>query len=388
MKTRRTFKFKLYQTKRLKHLHGQVIAACAIYNHCIALHKRYYSLFKKSLNKFKLQKHLTKLKKKHPRWLGLNSQAIQDITDRIERGYALFFNNLKAGIKTAPPKFKSRFKYKSFTLKQSGWKVSGNKLKIGKVPFKFAKSRELSGRVKTVTLKRNALGEFFVLFSVELDEPPMARTTTGKSVGLDFGLKNYLTDDAGNIVKAPEFLKGAMKKLKKHSKALSLKKKGSNNRTKARLSLARLHETISNKRLDFQHKLARSFALQYDSIFVEDLNLGEMKKRWGRKVSDLAFNQFLLLLEHHCSKAGSKLEKVPRYFPSSKTCHTCGTIEQGLSLKDRTWVCSVCSTQHNRDINAAKNILRAGSNGLCSKGVRALTPRRVGVRETQVSCPC
>lgn len=387
MKLRKTFKYKLYRTKRQKYLNEQVNIACAIYNHCIALHKRYYRLFKKSINCYKLQHHLTKVKRRRIWWTKVGSQAIQDITDRIDKAYALFFRNIKAGIKTAPPGFKKRLRYKSFTLKQNGWKVTDNVLRVGKRTFKFSKSRELNGTVKTVTLKRNSLGEFFVLFSVELEENNPIRITSGNSVGFDFGLRHFLTDETGAITEAPEFLKESMKDLRKASKSLSSKKKGSNNRHKARIKLARLHEGIQNKRLDFQHKLARKFSLLCDNIFVESLDMQAMSKRWGRKISDLGFYSFLQLLEYHCAKNGSNLVKVPKYFPSSKTCSSCNEINDNLTLKDTSWVCS-CGAKHNRDINAAKNIFRVGSEMLLSKIVGASTIRVENVSEAQASSFC
>ena len=370
MQVRRAYKFKLYKSKKTKHLYRQLGIASQVYNHCIALHKRYYRRYKKHLSKYHLQKHITKLKKHNKSWGLLGSQAIQDITDRIERGYTLFFRNLKAGVKTAPPGFKSRRRYKSFTLKQAGWGVSGNELRVGNHNFKFSKSRELEGLVKTVTLKRDYLGDFYVIFSCEVEEHPN-RVASGKSVGFDFGLKNFLTSHEGAIIETPQFYKNNIAAVKKANRNLSSKKKGSNNRRKALLHLARAHKKINNKRLDFQHKLARNLAQEYDNIFVEDLNLKGMQKLWGRKISDLGFYSFLQLLQHHCNKAGAILTKVPRYFPSSKTCSNCEHILDSLSLKERFWVCPVCGSEHDRDINAAINIFRVGASTLQIEGIRA-----------------
>jgi putative transposase len=148
---RKTFQFKLYKSKRNKHLHRQIDIASGIYNHCIALHKRYYRLFGKTLNKYQLQKHLTKLKKqkRYHHWNSVGSQAIQDITDRIDRAYKLFFDALKSNRKVAPPSFKKRIKYKSITLKQAGYKLpESNKIKIGKRVYKFLSPEILRGSLK------------------------------------------------------------------------------------------------------------------------------------------------------------------------------------------------------------------------------------------------
>ncbi len=183
----KTYQFKLYQHKRNKHLHRVINAASNIYNHCIALHKRYYQMFGKHLNKNRLQKQIAKQRRKNEYWQLVGSQAAQDITDRIERAYQLFFKHHRKGAR--PPNFRKRIKYKSFTLKQAGYKFfNNNQLKIGKRIYKFSKSREIEGKIKTVTIKRNPLGEIFIFVVTDfIDQIPS--TMTGKSAGFDFGLK-------------------------------------------------------------------------------------------------------------------------------------------------------------------------------------------------------
>ena len=194
----KTYKFKLYQHKRNRHLHRTINAAGNIYNHCIALHKRYYSLFGKHLNKNKLMKRLptairqrscrhapacAKLRNKNEYWKLVGSQAVQDICQRIDRAYQLFFKHHRNGVR--PPNFRKRIKYKSFTLKQAGYKFQGgNGLKIDKRVFKFWKSREIKGKIKTVTIKRNPLGELF-LFVVTDHEDRISTIMTGKSAGFE-----------------------------------------------------------------------------------------------------------------------------------------------------------------------------------------------------------
>lgn len=196
----KTFCFKLYKAKRNRKLHRQINAAGLIYNHCIALHKRYYRLYHKSLNVYALQKHLTKLKK-IPRFSYLKeigAQAVQDITQRIDRAYKLFFRNLKQKVRTAPPSFKKVRKYKSYTLKQAGWKLlEGNAVRIGTQKYRYFKSRGIEGTVKTVTIKRDALGDLYLYFVCETAENEVL-ARTGKSVGYDFGLTQFLTASDGN----------------------------------------------------------------------------------------------------------------------------------------------------------------------------------------------
>ena len=205
----KTYCFKLYKAKRNRKLHKVINIAGIIYNHCIALHKRYYRLFKKSLNIYKLQKHLTKLKKigKFSYFKEVGSQAIQDITQRIDRACKLFFRNLKHKIRTAPPSFKKIRKYKSFTLKQAGWKLlKDNVIEINKQKYKYFKSRDIEGIVKTITIKRDTLGDIYLYFVCETNENKVL-ARTGKSVGYDFGLKQFLTASDNKDIKAPLFFK-------------------------------------------------------------------------------------------------------------------------------------------------------------------------------------
>ena len=202
MKIVKTYKFKLYRSKKNKILVNQIKIASSIYNHSIALHKRYYKMFGKHLPKYKLQKHLTKLKKipRYKYWNKLGSQAVQDITDRIDRAYRLFFRNLKHKIKTSPPGFKSSRKYRSFTLKQAGYNIlCGNRIKIGDKIYKYSKSREIEGKIKTLTVKQNNLGELNLCFSVEGNINPI-KTRSCKAVERDLNAAiNVLREGASSL---------------------------------------------------------------------------------------------------------------------------------------------------------------------------------------------
>lgn len=256
----KTFVFKLYRSRRNKKLHRQINAAGLIYNHCIALHKRYYRLFGKSLNMYQLQKHLTKLKKvaKFSYLKEIDSQAVQDITQRIDRAYKLFYRNLEHGIRTAPPSFKKVARYKSYTLKQAGWKLDEdtNTLFVGKQKYRYSKSREIQGTVKTVTIKRDFLGDIYVYFVCEVQENEVL-ARLGKIIGFDFGYKTFLTapEKKDNVV-SPRFFKKNANKIKRANQILSRKKKGSNNRKRAKLALARLHKRTTNQRKAFHWEQA------------------------------------------------------------------------------------------------------------------------------------
>jgi putative transposase len=219
------------------------------------------------------------------------------------------------------------------------------------------------GVVKTLTVKRDALGDIYLTFSCDkVPDDSQNRVMTGKSAGSDFGIKQYLTRSSGETTDSPEFFKSGMRKVKSASRALSRKKKASSNRTRARKHLARVHRKIANQRLDFSMKLAREMAIRHDYLFFEDLDIAALKQLWGRKVSDMGFADYLEFQEHMCRKHGSVLEKIPRYYPSSKQCHACGSVNKVLNLKDRKWTCPSCGSNHDRDLNASIVIHMVGAS--------------------------
>ena len=362
----RTYCFKLYKSKRNKKLHRQINTAGLIYNHCIVLHKRYYRLYHKFLNIYVLQKHLTKLKKLS-RFSYLNeigSQAVQDITERINRAYRLFFKNLKRKVRTAPPSFKKVKKYKSFTLKQAGWKLDEvhQTICINGQRYRYFQSRTIDGTVKTVTIKRDTLGDLYLYFVCKVQENEVL-ARTGKSVGYDFGLKKFLVASDGKDITSPLFFKQNAVMIRKAGKRLSKKQKGSNHWKRARLALARLYKKVTNQRKDFHFKLAHTICEEYALVCIEDLNLKAMQKRWGRKVSDLGFSAFVKILTYQAKKMGTCVQKVDRWFPSSQICHVCGGQNpETKDLRVREWVCPQCGAVHDRDRNAAKNILKVGAS--------------------------
>ncbi|MDB9494230.1 transposase [Spirulina major CS-329] len=357
----KTLQFKLYQHKRNRYLKRTINAAGRIYNHCVALHKRYYRMWGKHLNCARLQKHIAKLRKRNPWWLQVGSQAVQDICQRIEKAYQLFFKHNKKGVR--PPNFKKTKKYKSFTLKQAGYKfLGGNRVRIGNKVYQYWNSRPIEGQVKTVTIKRTPLGELFMVVTVDTPSEVEVKTETGKIAGFDFGLKTFLTCSEGfKIDDAPLFFKQSLKAVRQANRELSRKQKGSANRERARLNLARKHEEIAHRRRDWFWKLAHKLTNQFDVLCFETLNLKAMQRLWGRKVSDLAFREFLQILEWVAMKKGKRVVYVDRWFPSSKTCSSCGHVLEELSLETRHWRCPACSAENDRDENAAVNIKMAGA---------------------------
>ena len=326
-------------------------------------------MFDKHLNVYKLMKHIAKLRKRIKYWQQVGSQAVQDICQRIEKAYKLFFKQHKRG--TRPPSFKKTRKYKSFTLKQAGYKfLSGNRIRISNRVYKFSKSREIQGKIKTLTVKRNNLGELFILVVTDYVNESFG-VVTGKIAGLDYGLRTFLTVSDGTTIESPLFFNQSRNRLKAASRNLSSKKKGSNNWYKAKDHLNRVYEDVSNKRRDWFWKLAHDLTNKYDVLIFEDLNLDGMKRLWGRKVSDLSFANFLEILASVAAIKGKVVHFVDRYYPSSKTCSHCGYVHKELSLKDRTWDCPSCQTKGiPRDWNASVNLQRVGSSTLGLGDVR------------------
>lgn len=349
-------KYKLYRSRKNRKLHHLCNTAGWIYNHCVALNRRYYRLYGKSLNPFQLKRHIGKMRNRNPVWKKLNSQTVQDIVLRFKKGWTAFFK------KTAkrPPTFKKSRKYKSFTFTQTGFKLDGNKIHINslKTSFGFHYSRSY-GKPKTVTISRDKCGDFWITIVFD-EEFQTDKIKTGKTAGFDFGLKMFLTSSNGTEIPSPLFYRQSQSELKKAHRNLSRKKKGSNNRRKARIQLAKAYWAMENKRSDYQWKLANLLVSQYDVLCFEDLSIDGMKRLWGKKVSDLAFSDFMLKLEWLAKNHGKEIVKINRFYPSSKTCSDCGYVIKELPLNVRKWDCPECGTNHDRDFNAAKNIHSEG----------------------------
>ena len=355
----RTFRYKLYRSKRTRHLERQLETAREVWNRCLALHRRYYKFTGKYLHKFRLQKQITKWKNRERfgHWYGLGNQAIQEITERIDKGYKAFF---KGDLKR-PPKFRGRFRQKSFTLKTAGWGFCGNRrIRIGDKTYRFHESREVLGRPKTITIKKDSVGDWWITVcsDVETEFEPIPKS--GRSAGFDFGLKTFLTGSDGEKIQSPQFLKRELAALRRRSRLHSRKQKGSRNRNRSRIDLARLHRSIADRRNDWQWKTARRLVEQYDLLCFEDLQMSGMQKLWGRKVNDLAFPEFLHKLQWLAQKTGKSVVKIDRWAPTSKKCGTCGELNPDLKLRDRSWKCPHCGAILDRDLNAAKNIFEIG----------------------------
>ena len=351
-----TYTYKLYRTKRTAKLDAMLREACFVWNHALALQKRYYSLYGKYVSCSKMKAHFAK---RIFRRL-LHSQTAQEVLERLDAAYKRFFKHLSR----RPPKFRKARDFSSIVYKQGGFKLNGNVFVVNSIKqhFQFSFSRPWEGRIRQIRIRRSRLGEYYLYVVTDAVAESCARRKSleGASVGIDFGLKTYLTLSDGTRIENPLFLKAGLKELKRKSKALSKCADSSGHRRERRRDLERLHERIRNRRDDWQWKMSHELCGRYDTICIEDLRLTGMARLWGRKMSDLAFGSFVQKLEYVASKYGVCVVKVDRFYPSSKTCSVCQYVNERLTLGDREWTCPQCGTVHDRDLNASVNILRQG----------------------------
>lgn len=346
--------YKAYKTRRLSKLHEMIDTSACIWNHCIALQRRYYSIYGGYIHQHKMKKHIAKLRNKNEKWQNVKAETMQEIIERVDMSYSRFFKK----IAKRPPKFKKREQFTSFTIKSLHKSIVGNTIRIRNAGvYKFTKHREYEN-IKRVIVKRNKLGEIYFVFVCEMVQRKFERLGSA-NIGLDFGLKTFLTCSNGERIVSPEFYKTDIKKIKLANRAVSRKQHNSNNRKRAIMDLARVHKKITDKRRNYEWNLAHYLCKKYSFIAIEDLNIAAMKKIWGRKISDLSFSSFVERLEEVARKYGTIIQKVGRYYPSSRTC-TCGEINKDLKLSDRQWTCEKCGAQHDRDLLASNNILSEG----------------------------
>ena len=291
----------------------------------------------------------------------VHSQVLQNTLKRVEKSFTNFFTG--AGY----PRFQGRNRYDSFTFPQSGFSIIDGKLKLSKIGIiKIVQHRDIEGIIKTCTIKRD-VDQWYVSFSCEVELEPLE--PTGQSVGIDVGLKSIVTLDDGTQVKPPKFLRNSEEKLAKAQKSLSNKKKGSSNRNKQCIEVARIHRKIRNQRKDFNHKLSRDLVNTYDTIIFEKLQIKNMVKNHclAKSINDASWHQLIQFTSYKAEWAGRNVKQVnPRN--TSKTCCICGHI-QDMPLSQRTYICP-CGNIMDRDENAAINIKSIG----VGQGMPELTP--------------
>ncbi len=354
----RTYRFEIYPNKDQKILLGKHFGCTRfVFNYFLNQRKEQYQENKKSDGYVQQCSSLTKLKKEESTsWLEeVNSQSLQFSLRCLDASYTSFFKG-----RTRFPKFKSKKGKNSFTVPQFT-RLEGNKVYIPKFKegIKINLHKEIKGVIGKSTISKTSTGRYFI--SILSEEVYSPKPKAGKVCGIDLGLKDFVVTSDGVRFKNNKYTKQYERKLAKAQKHLSHKQKDSNSYEKQRRKVAKLYEKISNSRLDNLHKVSKTLVDNYDLIAVEDLNVKGMIKnrRLSKHIADASWGKFLTFLSYKAEWNDKQIVKINRFYPSSKTCHICGYIKQDLNLSIREWTCPN-GHKLDRDINAAKNILKEG----------------------------
>lgn len=363
------YKYRIYPTKEQIVLIEKTFGCTRfVYNRALAERIDLYKRDRKSSSYAKQCKSLTSWRHApETTWLQeVDSTALQAAVRHVDRAYQNFFDGIKSGRKVGFPQFKrKKDTWKSYTSKRvkSNIEVIDGCIKLPKLGLVKCKlSREVKGRILNATVSKNAAGKYFVSLccdDVLVEQYP----STGKAVGIDLGLHDLAITSDGEKFGNIHALKALEKDLARAQRSLSRKTKGSKNRDKARLKVARIHERIANTRNDYLQKVSTSLVRQYDVICIEDLSSKNMMQnhKLAKDIGDVSWGAFSKMLTYKCEEQHKALVKVDRFFASSQLCHCCGyrnTDVKDLSI--RSWVCPECGAHHDRDINASINILNEG----------------------------
>jgi len=355
----KAFKFRLLPTKEQEVLLAKHFGCSRfIYNHFLSEKQKHYLENKTTLNFNQCAGNLVAKKKEEGyEWLKeVNSQVLISTLMNLETAYGNFFKK-----KSKFPRFKSKKNKNSFQIPQHISLKEENVVQIPKFKegLKFVKHRELKGEIKSATISKLTTGKYYISFLCVV-EKPIKHKKTGKSIGIDLGLKDFIITSEEQRYCNPKFTKKYEAKLAKKQRILSRKEKGSKGRDKARIAVAKVHEKITNSRNDMQHKVSSKLVKDYDLIAIEDLNVKGMVKnhKLAKAISDVAWSSFVTKLKYKAQWNDKEVITIDRFYPSSKTCSCCDQVKESLSLDERTWTCSKCNTIHDRDVNASKNILR------------------------------
>jgi putative transposase len=354
----KTYRFRIYPTaKQEQNLARHFGHSRFVYNYFLNQRKEQYQSDKKSDNYYKQAASLTKLKKEEgTEWLKeVNSQTLQFALKSLDSAYTNFFRgNAKF------PRFKSRRHKNSFTIPQFG-RIDDGKLNIPKFKegIKIKIHRELKGKIGKMSITRTPTGKYFVSIFTEQEIEQL--TKTDKVLGIDLGLKDFVITSDNKKFKNNRYTKKYARELKKAQQHLSRKQKGSNGFEKQKLKVAKIHENISNSRLDALHKVSKELIDENQIICIEDLNVKGMIKnrKLSKHIADASWGNFVNLLQYKADWYGREVVKINRWYPSSKTCNECGWINQDLNLSDREWTCKN-GHKLDRDLNASQNILKEG----------------------------
>ena len=354
------YTFRIYPTKNQRKVLNKTLELCRfVYNKTLETRKNAWEQEHKSLSLYDTQKMLTAWKKENPELKQVYTQVLRSPQLRVDLAYKAFFRRIKLGDTPGYPRFKGEGRYDSFTYSQFGFAIQDNRLilsKIGKV--KIIQHREIQGDTKTLTIKRDSIGNWYAVFACEVDPIPLP--ISEMAIGIDMGLMSFATFSNGEKIENPRFFRKSEKELTKANRKLSVTQKGNKEHEKRRKIVRQIYSHITNKRRDFAHKLSRMVVDKYGTIALEKLNVYGMVKNhcFAKSISDASWNQFVQYIVYKAEYAGRKCVLVdPRN--TSKRCSRCGTlVEKDLSV--RVHSCPTCGLTIDRDENAAINILALG----------------------------
>lgn len=363
----RSYRFRIYPTSEQENLIQRTFGCCRfVYNHFLAMRIEAYKERGETMNYCICCNALTPMKK-DSEWLKeVDATALQSSLRDLDTAFQNFFRGVKRGQHIGYPKFKSkRNRRRSYKSKRVGENIAvvGNKVKLPKLGLvKCAVSKEVKGRILSATVSQVPSGKYYVsLCCTDVEIEPLPKT--GAVVGVDLGIKALATTSDGVVYPNNKRLYSQDKKLRKLSRRFSRKQKGSKNKEKARIRLARLQERIANQRRDDIQKATTDLIKNYDVICIENLKAKGMMQNHhlARSVSDASFYEFRRDLEYKAKWYGKTVSVIDTFYPSSQLCSDCGYRNQGTKdLGVREWTCPVCGKHHDRDVNAAINILNEG----------------------------